>query len=301
MQGEGFTMQGGLTSQQTYGATDDMTMQPQDTSVQCGNGVREDSEVCDGADMGSVTCQTEGFDEGTATCSAFCTVVTSACSNSTVETPGGGGGGGGGTEYDTSGSGRRPKASSSSSVGLPSPTVLPVKVRSRSSESSVSASSTNNRTGAAPNVHPSPSQKIPDANAGNNHPEAATSSAASADDGAVDGEPSTARGDGEAPDNDPVEPAGESGTLAPSDETASPLRASLMGMSGSNVATYAMGSMTVAEAGVLLRLGWIAHIKNIYGAIPAYESAAMPFSGLLSLLPFRKRRKQTPDSPPSLA
>jgi hypothetical protein len=39
----------------------------------CGDGVAEGAEVCDGADVGTDTCLTEGFDAGTLGCNASCT------------------------------------------------------------------------------------------------------------------------------------------------------------------------------------------------------------------------------------
>jgi hypothetical protein len=38
----------------------------------CGNGVLDDGEDCDGADLGGATCQTLGHTEGTLTCTALC-------------------------------------------------------------------------------------------------------------------------------------------------------------------------------------------------------------------------------------
>jgi hypothetical protein len=46
----------------------------------CGNGVREGSEQCDGADLGGQSCQSKGFCSGTLSCDAGCTLNTSACS-----------------------------------------------------------------------------------------------------------------------------------------------------------------------------------------------------------------------------
>ena len=76
----------------------------------------------------------------------------------------------------------------------------------------------------------------------------------------------------------------------------------------SSVPAYTIGSVSIVQVGVLARLGWIAHVKNLYAAIPAYESASVPFSGLLSVMrpgsvsistlvpafvfPVRRRRKR---------
>jgi hypothetical protein len=52
----------------------------------CGNSVREGSEVCDGTDLNSQTCVSQGFTTGTLACNAGCTAFdTSGCSTPTVE------------------------------------------------------------------------------------------------------------------------------------------------------------------------------------------------------------------------
>lgn len=82
----------------------------------------------------------------------------------------------------------------------------------------------------------------------------------------------------------------------------------------SSIPTYAVGSAAIAEAGILARLGWIARVKDLYAAIPAYKSASIPFAGLFSgmrpgsvsvstLVPplfFRRRRKHKNNSPDTL-
>lgn len=47
----------------------------------CGNGVREGSEACDGADLGGSTCQSLGFSAGGPLACAACTLETSGCCN----------------------------------------------------------------------------------------------------------------------------------------------------------------------------------------------------------------------------
>lgn len=47
----------------------------------CGNGILEAGESCDGGNLGGQTCQTFGFNSGTLTCNANCTLNTSACAN----------------------------------------------------------------------------------------------------------------------------------------------------------------------------------------------------------------------------
>ncbi len=47
----------------------------------CGDGVQNGSEQCDGNDLNGKTCQTQGFDTGTLSCSMNCTFNTTGCSN----------------------------------------------------------------------------------------------------------------------------------------------------------------------------------------------------------------------------
>jgi serine protease AprX len=47
----------------------------------CGNGILEAGEGCDGSNLGGQTCQTFGFNSGTLSCNANCSVNTSACAN----------------------------------------------------------------------------------------------------------------------------------------------------------------------------------------------------------------------------
>lgn len=58
----------------------------------CGDGFRDVGETCDGTDLNSATCGSQGFDSGTLTCSSACAYVTSACVTNNAS-----GGGGGGT------------------------------------------------------------------------------------------------------------------------------------------------------------------------------------------------------------
>lgn len=45
----------------------------------CGDGIRNGTEQCDGAQLGGMTCITLGFDQGTLACTASCTLDTSGC------------------------------------------------------------------------------------------------------------------------------------------------------------------------------------------------------------------------------
>jgi hypothetical protein len=45
----------------------------------CGDGAIADGEACDGANLGGQTCQSQGFDAGSLSCTAQCTLNTGAC------------------------------------------------------------------------------------------------------------------------------------------------------------------------------------------------------------------------------
>ena len=49
--------------------------------VVCGDGVIDTGEQCDGADLNSQTCQTQGFDSGTLSCDNSCNFDTSSCAS----------------------------------------------------------------------------------------------------------------------------------------------------------------------------------------------------------------------------
>ena len=97
------------TSYQLQGAIEPYSDNPTSTSYQeqvggafqfyCGDGFRDSSETCDGSDLQSATCASQGFDTGTLSCSSACAYVTSGCSTSSG---GGGGGGGGGAPASSS-------------------------------------------------------------------------------------------------------------------------------------------------------------------------------------------------------
>ncbi len=60
----------------------------------CGDGVIQTGESCDGSNLNSQTCSSQGFSGGTLTCNANCTFNTSQCTTAPPPPSGGGGGGG---------------------------------------------------------------------------------------------------------------------------------------------------------------------------------------------------------------
>ena len=105
------------TSYQLQGAIEPYSDNPTSTNYQtqvggafqfyCGDGFRDSSETCDGADLNSATCASQGFDAGTLSCSSACAYVTTSCTTSS----GGGGGGGGGGGAPASGGVDEPSVS----------------------------------------------------------------------------------------------------------------------------------------------------------------------------------------------
>jgi len=53
---------------------------PTTGGAECGNGVREPGEECDGEDFNGLACADFGFDDGILVCAADCTLFTNACS-----------------------------------------------------------------------------------------------------------------------------------------------------------------------------------------------------------------------------
>jgi len=96
------------TTYQIQGAVEPYTGSQTATSYQqqgggafqfyCGDGFRDASETCDGLDLNSATCVSQGFEAGTLSCSTACAFTTSLC---TTAGGGGGGGGGGGSAAST--------------------------------------------------------------------------------------------------------------------------------------------------------------------------------------------------------
>lgn len=51
------------------------------TSAKCGDGLLAAAEACDGTNLGTRTCKTEGFASGTLACTSTCQPDTSKCCN----------------------------------------------------------------------------------------------------------------------------------------------------------------------------------------------------------------------------
>ncbi|MEM6990606.1 MAG: hypothetical protein AAF721_08920 [Myxococcota bacterium] len=74
---------GGGAADGTSGGSDDAADDGSDTGPavepQCGDGVAEGEEACDGADLGDATCLSEGFAGGALQCGSDCTLDTTNC------------------------------------------------------------------------------------------------------------------------------------------------------------------------------------------------------------------------------
>ena len=69
----------------------------------CGDNIKNGLDVCDGTDLDSRTCATQGFTGGTLSCAADCSgFITSACTSDAGGDTGGGGAGGGVPSYNIS-------------------------------------------------------------------------------------------------------------------------------------------------------------------------------------------------------
>jgi hypothetical protein len=83
----------GITATTTAGTTTTGDTTAADSSTgapsECGNGVVEGDELCDGTDFGGETCASQGFDEGDLLCNANCKVFSTeqcfVCGNMAVE------------------------------------------------------------------------------------------------------------------------------------------------------------------------------------------------------------------------
>ncbi|HWB76402.1 MAG TPA: hypothetical protein VG755_15640, partial [Nannocystaceae bacterium] len=62
-------------------STDAESSSSSDGGPVCGDDVADRGEECDGTDLGGADCASQGFDGGTLTCAADCTLDTSACTN----------------------------------------------------------------------------------------------------------------------------------------------------------------------------------------------------------------------------
>ncbi|HXR44957.1 MAG TPA: hypothetical protein VN759_09135, partial [Pseudolysinimonas sp.] len=69
---------------------DDLVLAVNSIAPVCGNGIRENGEACDGAALGGQTCTGLGYGGGTLSCTASCTLNTSACTPAACIAPGAG-------------------------------------------------------------------------------------------------------------------------------------------------------------------------------------------------------------------
>lgn len=71
------------------GASEDGTSETQSPSPECGNGVVEGLETCDGDDLNGETCQTQGFGSGNLlceeSCASFDVAACSLCGNGVID------------------------------------------------------------------------------------------------------------------------------------------------------------------------------------------------------------------------
>ncbi|MEK6945601.1 MAG: cohesin domain-containing protein [Nanoarchaeota archaeon] len=67
------------------------------SSFVCGNNVVEGTEQCDGTNLSSQTCITQGYTGGTLSCTSSCTFNVTACTTGSSSSGSSGGGGGGGS------------------------------------------------------------------------------------------------------------------------------------------------------------------------------------------------------------
>ncbi len=70
----------------------------------CGNGVIDNNEQCDGGNLNGLSCSTQGYSQGTVSCTATCTIDSSQCSNP-PPAPSSSGGSSGGSGGHSSSSG----------------------------------------------------------------------------------------------------------------------------------------------------------------------------------------------------
>ncbi len=90
--GTGDSASSSASAGQTSGATSVGTASGTGTTAgaMCGNGIKEAGEECDGADLGGITCEGQGFDGGTVACREDCTLdfggcIGSGCGNDVAE------------------------------------------------------------------------------------------------------------------------------------------------------------------------------------------------------------------------
>lgn len=301
LEGGDFALEGGLTQQDTFGQATDWKVQPQWlANGTCGNGIREAFERCDDTDLGGKDCTDLGYAGGTLACSASCTFVADECIAASSSS----------------------SVSSSASVpggdltNPPSGGTRPVIVQYSSSAHSASARSSKTSSAGSTGVTSSmvatvSSRASTSASAGQSDSSASTDASSTA---VASGETHAANG-ADVPSGTHNAAPGEAGDeqqLTPEEWLAANDMRTTGNRAVAQVESAAIGGASVVELGIFGRLSWIARFRNIYAAIPAYESASAPFSGLFSgmqpgavsvsallppfWLPGRRKRKRIPSS-----
>lgn len=291
LSGGDIILQGGTSPQQTFGTADNAQLLPLAAVAACGNGVREEGEACDGGDIGSATCVSFGFRTGTVSCSGACSIVTSECSDPIISSSSSASSAG-----QVSSSPQESRSSVHTGGGQRDVPLIP----SRQEEAQGGHSSSRRNAASGASSAEQHSQETSSAE---------TSSAAASENSVAN--------DGEAEGSAASSSLGFSGSirLEPGHSSgihgASPDEKSIA--TGSKA--LAVGGATIAEAGIMLRLGWMSRFTSIYASIPAYGSAGEAVAAMLPamrpgsvpaslLMPFpflRKRRRKNESTSASLS
>ena len=249
MTGGTLVLEGGLTPIQTYGVATDFQEHPLAVIAHCGNGIKENGESCDGTDFGGTTCASYGYNNGSLSCSASCVISTANCSDpaegQTVGSSGQGSGGRRGTRSDVENN----------------------KETEDSDTIPADDDSSEEETFPEPSAYPE---------------DAPPSIPAKATPGTSPISPSRGRGVIVSPPPEhPAAPEPAPGAPQMPDKAPSTRIRRLLTFD-LEPASVTLGGVSVAQAGILVRLGWIAHIQHVYAHVPAFASAGAPFNGLLS-------------------
>lgn len=252
MTGGSYTLEGGLGAQSTFGTAPGYEADSIGTTQYCGNSVIDDGEECDGNSVGSHTCETHGFTSGTIRCSSNCTIDTTICSTeSSTQVGSQAGQGTGGSHRSLAGTRER----ESSSFSLP-PNLHPSPVPTKNS--SKQTDKQNNTTDDPKHdtfhhIENSEIQLNQDSEYFRSENSANTDSASS----------------NVLNNKEYISNVSSQGATSPASNSVEDQE---LPAATAAADAIAIGSMSITQAGILARLGWIARIKNIYGVIPAFLS-----------------------------